>query len=317
MWRNIAVVRVKDKNVDNFTTDAGITIRRLINPIFRRMLRLAIPWKVHIDARPPLEKGVAYIFAVTHSFAEDAITCLAHIDRSAYALFGTTDQIDHNPQIYAAWINGLIYVDRLDPNSRKTSVDKMVRILRSGSSVMLFPEGGWNNSEALPVQPLFAGPWLLAKRTGCQVVPIAVRHEYMAKDVWVEFGEAMSIENMERDKALDVLRDAMATMAWRLMEKHGSHIQRSQLHGDYRTSYMEERKNEYLRVKWYRDVWDEELAFYHNSRLPPPPQKVRESLRNVRITPQNAGLIAPVLAECKEDQKYDLVRYMHENWRKT
>lgn len=74
----------------------------------------------------------------------------------------STDQLEHNPQVYAAWLNGLIYVNRREEISRKDSVKKMERILNSGSSVFLFPEGGWNNTENLLVLPLFSDPWLLS-----------------------------------------------------------------------------------------------------------------------------------------------------------
>ena len=111
--------------------------------------------------------GSLYIFASTHFFDEDIIANLAVIDRNAWVLIGTTDQLEHNPQMYAAWLNGLVYVNRLDADSRKESVKKMLRILNAGSSVLIFPEGGWNNSENLLVNPLFSGPWLLAKSDNC------------------------------------------------------------------------------------------------------------------------------------------------------
>lgn len=95
--------------------------------------------------------------------------------------------------MYAAWLCGMVFLDKISPQSRADSVEKMVRVLKGGSSVILYPEGAWNNTENLLVQPLFAGPWLLARRTGCKVVPIAMYHTYKAKDIYFRAGPAADI----------------------------------------------------------------------------------------------------------------------------
>ena len=109
----------------------------------------------------------------THFFVDDIITNYAIIDRLAYTLIGTPDQVEHNPLMYAGWVCGMIYVDKINPQNRKDAVEKMVRVLENNTSVIIYPEGAWNNTENLLVQPLFASPWILAQRTGCKVVPIA------------------------------------------------------------------------------------------------------------------------------------------------
>ncbi len=316
MYRNPVLPLIKTTSVETFTSDFGLKFRRLINPIYRHVLQLAISSKVHIVERYPLKKRTSYIFAATHSCIKNVIVNMAYIDRSSYMLVGTTDQIDHNPQMYAAWLNGIIYVNRMDPNSRKVSLDKMERVLRSGSSVTIFPEGGWNNSENLLVQPLFASPWLLAQRTGCEIVPIALRHEYRAKDIYIKFGAPMNFAGIEKNVALKTLRDALATMAYDLMEEYGTPLKRSDLGEDCRIDFMEERKNEYLLTKWSQDNWDEELTFYHDKKLPPSPLQVRASFDNVELTVHNALVIAPILKELEEDRKYDFTTYMHDNWQK-
>ena len=44
------------------------------------------------------------------------------------------------------------------------------------------------------------------------------------------------------------------------------------------------------------------------------PEQVRASFDNVKITPQNAAIFAPILARREEDKKSDLVSYMQKNW---
>jgi len=316
MWKNVLLTRVFRSDVNSFTTLPGIRFRRFINPVYRRILRLASGHRIHLESYPKLEKGKPYIFASTHAFVEDIITNLACIDRSAYMLIGTPDQVEHNPQMYAAWLNGMVFVDKTNPENRKAAVDKMARVLESGSSVVLFPEGGWNNTENLLVQPLFAGPWLLAQRTGREVVPISMFHEYKAKDIYVRVGEPLDLVAMEKREALDMLRDSMATMAYDLMCEHSTMLRRADLGADPRMDYMEERRKEYLCTKWTRDDFGMEITCYRDKTLPPTPQQVRASFDDVAVTSENAAILAPILLRREEDKKYDLIQYMHEHWDK-
>lgn len=313
--KNIGIGYVKTANEENFTSNIGIRVRRAINPLLRRILKLATKRKVFLESYPKLEKGTPYIFASTHSFDEDIIASLSIIDRNAYVLMGTTDQIDYNPQMYAAWANGMVYVDRLNSDSRKESLKKMIRVLNSGSSVLIFPEGGWNNTENLLCQPLFAGPYLLSQATNAKVVPIAAFNEHNSKNIYITVGEPLDFSHKTKKEALTELRDSLATMMFEHMKKHTAGIKRSELPADCRLKFMEERRQEYMRVKWTRDVWDEELAFYHDKEYPLP-IKVRESLDNVVIKKDNAHIMAPILERREEDRRYDFKTYMKKYWNK-
>ena len=265
---------------------------------------------------PNWKKGVPYIFVSTHFFVDDIITNYAVIDRLAYTLIGTPDQVEHNPLLYAAWVCGMMYVDKINPQSRKDAVEKLVRVLENNTSVIIYPEGAWNNTENLLVQPLFASPWILAQRTGCKVVPIAMHQEYKKKDIWYRAGEPLDLAGMEKRDALDKLRDTMATMKYELMAEHSTVLKRAELGPEPRLDYIDERMREYLCTKWTRDDWAMEVTIYRDKELPPTPEAVRASFDNVKITPQNAAILAPILAQREEDKRYDLVRYLQENWNK-
>ena len=247
---------------------------------------------------------------------DDIITNYAVIDRLAYTLIGTPDQVEHNPLLYAAWVCGMMYVDKINPQSRKDAVEKMVRVLENNTSVIIYPEGAWNNTENLLVQPLFASPWILAQRTGCKVVPIAMHQEYKKKDIWYRAGEPLDLAGMDKKQALDKLRDTMATMKYELMAAHSTVLKRAELGPEPRLDYIDERMQEYLCTKWTRDDWAMEVTIYRDKELPPTPEVVRASFDSVKITPQNAGILAPILSRREEDKRYDLVRYLQENWNK-
>lgn len=226
---------------ETFATPLGFKFRRILKPALRPILRLASGRRIHVEAYPELEKDVPYIFVSTHSFVDDIITNYAIVDRSAYTLIGTPDQVEHNPLLYAAWLCGMVFVNKVDPQNRKDAVEKMVWVLENNTSVIIYGEGAWNNTENLLVQPLFASPWILAQRTGCKVVPIAMHQEYKQKDIWYRAGEPMDLVGMEKKKALDKLRDAMATLTYELMADHATVLKRAELGTEPRLDYIDER----------------------------------------------------------------------------
>ena len=316
VWRNIGLIQYKCKDVNSFTSDAGIRIRRAIYPVVRTALKLNLGGRITIENYPKLEKGTPYIFAATHGFVDEVQLILSVLDRNAYSLMGTTEQLEHNPMIYANWLTGIIYVNRFSRESRSSAVPKMKRILESGSSVLIFPEGGWNNTENLPVMQLFSSPWLTAKETGCKIVPLSCFYEYGTKDYYVTFDEPVDVSEMEKDEALSVLRDKMATLWWNLVEKYSTPLKRRELGDDYKTDYFRERCDEYLQLKWTKDVFDEELTQYFDKRHPVPKQ-IRASFDDVVITHRNASIFSDILIRREEDKKYDFTKYMHENWNQT
>lgn len=313
--KNKGLKNVKISNVDNFTTDTGMKLRRVIGKPLRKALKMAAGKKVVIDRYPKLDKDEQYIFASTHYFNEDIIAGMAAIDRSAYALIGTTDQVDNNPLMYAAWLYGLIYVDRNDPESRKQSVLKMEKVLNNGSSVIMFPEGGWNNTENLLCQKLFAGPYILSQLTGKKVVALSTFSDPESDTIHIMASDPIDMTNMEKEEALELLRDTMASMMFEQIEKYSIPYERSKYYEDIHMQHMERRRQEYLKEKWTRDVWDEELTVYKPKHITTA-EEVRTSLDNVHVDKDNAYILAPILARREEDKKYDFKQYMKKNWNK-
>ena len=314
--KNYGLQRFLTASIDSFTSDLGIRARRMINPLLRPILSMATNGRIHIDRYPKLDKRKPYIFVSAHQFCEDIIANLATIGQNVYALLGTTDQIDHNSKIYAAWLNGFVYVDRLDKESRQSSVAKMERILNAGTSVLIFAEGGFNNTENLLCNRLFASPYILARDTGAQVVPIAPFYEFGSRDIFMNVGDPIDLAAYEdKNMALEILRDTLATMVYENFEKHASRLKRSELGPDPRLAYMEQRRLEYLKNKWHRDVWVEELTVY---RTPAEreQQAVAESMDKIIITKENAFIMAPILVRREEEKKYDILAYMQANWNK-
>lgn len=332
MGRNFLLERVKWSNAETFTTDLGIKIRRKIYKPLQVPLRLATDGKIilesikMVDGRSiinvekdlsylNLEQGVPYIFASTHSFNEDINAALAILDRNAYLLLGSTDQIEHNIEAHAVWTQGMVYVNRLDKESRHEAIKKMVRLLEAGTSVLLFPEGGYNNTENLIVGNLFNGPYTLAQLTKCKVIPIASFREAGANNIYITVGQPLDFTNISKEEYQIILRDTLATMMFELWYHHAGSIKRKSLNEDCRQTFMEERKKEYLKNPWTHDVWDEEIVEYYNPYCLTPEQ-VRESLDRVKVTKDNAKIMGPILVKRQEDKKYNFKQYMKNTWDK-
>lgn len=107
-------------DVEHFTSKPGLRIRKIMNKSWHIFLKLGTTRKIHIVDYPQLQKGKNYIFACNHSFDEDVISTLYAIDRNAYVLNGSKDQTEHNPNFFALWANGMIYVNRCDFGKQAT-----------------------------------------------------------------------------------------------------------------------------------------------------------------------------------------------------
>ena len=64
-----------------------------------------------------------------------------------------------------------IMVDRSSPESRKASYQRMVDAIKSGTSILIFPEGTQNRTDQ-PLQPFYDGAFRLAVECQVPVLPI-------------------------------------------------------------------------------------------------------------------------------------------------
>lgn len=313
---NTGLKRYETTDINIFTSDIGIKLRKAVNKPWRCLLKLGIHKKVIVEKYPHLDKNEVYIFCVNHSFDEDCISAISNTDRNVYVLHGTTHQMEHNPVFYALWLNGMIYVNRLDEESRKLAVSKMKRVLKAGSSILLFPEGGYNNTENQLIMPLFSSPYLLSKALEVEVVPLITFHDFGTDEIYIRADEPLALWQYEKYEALDKLRDVMSTIVYEIMEEHVKPIRRAELGKNPRLDYMNVRKSVYGCQKWYEDVWDEEMTYYPGHGITTP-IRAREYVDNICITAKNAGILADVLCRRGEDKRYDLKQYMRKTFMLT
>jgi len=221
--------------------------------------------------------------------------------------------------MYGAFINGIIYVDRLNPISRKDAIDKAERIIKSGTSMLKCPEGQFNYSFNELVMPLFPGLMKLVRRTKTRVVPVSTFKDDDSKDLHLSFGEPLDLLNYDDKTAIKHLRDTLWSMTWEQMEKYATPVNRADLGEDPKLDYLEKKRHEYLKLKWSKDVWYEEISPYKDKEIINE-LDVYEQFKSIVINSDNRVhviLLLEYIKKLEEDlKKYDFINYMHENWNK-
>lgn len=310
--------KLEKKDVNNFTSKFGLTIRRImhkpISLVFKMVLRLVYKQKVIVDKNIKLDKNKSYVFAANHSFYFDGAAIISVADRNFYSLFGATEQLHVEVRTLFIWIYGLIYVNRFDKKSRKDSILKMNKVLQAGNSILIFPEGRWNDSENLLCQKLFAGPYTLSVQNKVEVVPISVYND-SSNNIYVSYGKPLKLYKYEKDKGIQILRDSLATMYYKQIEKHSTPFIRNKIKGDIHFQYMNERMYEYSKAKWPSDYcWDDELFTYKDGDIDI--EDVWKDIDKVKIDINNINKFIGILKELERRKKYDFKNYMNENYKK-
>lgn len=338
--KNTGLQHFTNANINNFTTNIGMQIRKSVNPMWREALAKNTRREVIVERFPDLDKRKKYIFVFNHSFDEDVIAMLQSLDRNAYTLNGTSNQTKYSLQFYALWANGMVCTKRLEDESRKTSIPKMERVLKK-TSMTIFGEGGYNNTENRLVAPLFNGPAILNNDTSCEIVPgIVVNFPDDPDKIYINVDDPVKIADLDKYEGMDVIREKMATIYYDMLIDHRQTAKRTELYemlrtynnrnvddttsnpyADLRLEYMELRKRAYEAQTWYddpslypegKDVWDEELTMYSGHNVTSREEAIKY-IDGIKVTKDNAWILAPVLARRAEDKKYDLKDYLREN----
>lgn len=229
--KNIFISEMHEKDVENFTSDFGLFLRRVSDKPFKHMCNLFTnaniiyqnygkglsdeeyfkslnniyeplnnknisPDKnnIIVERYPELDDE-PYIFVCNHTTPEDIENVLNIIDRNAYLVLGSIESLKYNPEMYLTWLNGMIPFDILDDNQRKIVLDKMIRVLKT-NSILIFPEGSHNYSPNNLVNKLFTGPVNLSLKTGRKIVIITMIKDFENNISYIDVGNPIDLNNI-------------------------------------------------------------------------------------------------------------------------
>ncbi len=118
-----------------------------------------------------IEQSKPYIYVFNHRSFLDAPVIPMAIPQTLKAL--GKKELSKIPVF--GWIVGkfAIWVDRTSTESRRTSVEKLIKILKKGKSVVVAPEGTRNDTD-LTLLPFQKGAFRLSVETGIPILPMAV-----------------------------------------------------------------------------------------------------------------------------------------------
>ena len=312
-YKNIFINQLNIKDVDHFTTDTGLFLRRKTNGAFRKLCNIftnatiiradtpdyasdeeyyrnlkpdRIPLSKYplstkknannivVERYPKLDKEESYIFVGSHVCPEDIETMLNIIDRNAYLILGSVENLNYNPEVYLSWLNGMIVFNVLDQNERSTLPAKMERVLQT-QSILIFPEGSHNYDLNKLIKPLYDGPVNLALKTGKKIVPVVLVKDYENNMAYLDVGNPIDVRNLDfnmqdyypgkeenekyRIKSMSsYVRDQMATAVWHMMERHLEPIRRNDyvdLGQHFADFYV---TDTFQKINWKHDVFDAE-----------------------------------------------------------
>lgn len=231
--KNLFISDLNKKDVDYFTSDIGLKLRKEFDVPFKKMCNIFTnaniimknmgtevsdseyfnnlsderlsPSTYDIKSRknnivveryPKLESDESYIFVCNHTCPEDIETVLNVIDRNAYLVLGSIESLRYNPEMYLLWLNGMIPFDILDENERKELLPKMEKVLKT-NSVLIFPEGSHNYHPNKIINNLFDGPVNAALNTGKKIVIITMIKDKENNISYIDVSNPVDVCNLE------------------------------------------------------------------------------------------------------------------------
>lgn len=312
-YRNPFINKLNTRDVNHFTTDIGLFLRRKSNGAFRKLCNVftnttiirnetseyvsneeyynnlkaeRIPLSSYplstkknanniiVERYPKLEEGESYIFVGSHVCPEDIETMLNVIDRNAYLILGSVENLNYNPEVYLSWLNGMIVFNVLDMKERRELILKMERVLHT-QSILIFPEGSHNYDLNKLIKPLYDGSVNLALKTGKKIVPVVLVKDYENNVAYLDVGNPIDVRGLDlniqdyypgkeesekyRIKSMSsYVRDQMATAVYHMMERHLAPIKKSEyedLEQHFIQFYVTDTFN---KLNWKHDVFDAE-----------------------------------------------------------
>ena len=132
-------------------------------------MELEVRGKENLPTKGPV------LYTATHKSVFDIVILLTIIDDPS--IFIGKKEVQKMPFVNK-WFNalGCIYIDRDDMRKALQSILEGISELKSGQSIVLFPEGTRNMSNE--IRPFKEGGFKLATKTKVPVVPIALSNTY-------------------------------------------------------------------------------------------------------------------------------------------
>jgi 1-acyl-sn-glycerol-3-phosphate acyltransferase len=123
----------------------------------------------------PIQKGQSYIFVCNHISYLDTPVIVKALRKPVRPLGKV--EMTKIPIFGFIYKNAIVTVDRSNTGNRAKSVQMLKSVLRKGISVLVFPEGTFNET-GTPLAPFYDGAFRIAIETGTPVKPMLFLDTY-------------------------------------------------------------------------------------------------------------------------------------------
>ena len=172
--------------------------RPMIQWVFRMFLSVGGA-KVHVSGTENIPEDGPCLFIGNHRGIFDVITTYTLTDREL--CYVSKDSLAKIP-LFSTWMRliGCLFFDRSDLRDGMRMLKDAMQKINDGTRVFIFPEGTRSKGDTeLPLLPFHEGTFRIATRTGCPIVPVAIRGtaEFFERqyprlcptDIYVSYGE--------------------------------------------------------------------------------------------------------------------------------
>lgn len=210
-------------------TKGSLTICPFINPGIKKILKIFCGYEIEVEYSTNVE-GLVGIYAHTHQSKYDHINLIVSNPNHTILL---NSSVLSNFYKIILMLNGVVYVDKSNKNSKNEAKIELIRLLLNNKSITIFPESAWRCSPNKLHLPLYAGIIDIAKKAQVPIIPVVQEYIYdeskldgkeRIKKVIIKYGTPIYVkEEDERLEKLEEYSESIATIGWELIERKGEH----------------------------------------------------------------------------------------------
>jgi len=207
-------------------TKGSLSICKTINPIIRQILKGTCGYELIIDGNDKIN-GLTGIYAHTHQSKMDHVNLIA--SNPNHTIILNSDVLSNFYKMILS-INGVVYVNKFNKESKTKAKLEMMRLLLNDKSVTIFPESAWNLSPNKLHLPLYIGIVDIARKTGKPIIPVVQEYYYdnskldgieRIKKVHVVYGEPIFVGQLDNPyEKLEEYSNSISTIRWNLIDKN-------------------------------------------------------------------------------------------------
>lgn len=172
-----------------------------------------------------LYKHKAYIYVSNHTSFLD-VPALPLFIPGQFRPLGKKE-LEKFPVLGAIVKTVCVMVDRSSTESRKKSVEQLIRLIKKGISIFIFPEGTMNRTDRI-LKPFYDGAFRIAVETKAPILPMVVINagkllppgtgRVLPGTIYVKFGEPIVTEGMTQQDVPFIKAKAFENMEQMIKE---------------------------------------------------------------------------------------------------